>query len=131
MDYLTTRTTLKRLYLLLDARHGFKVNDREFATKIDLNDVYFQVILTKCDLLSPIDLAKRITEVEYETSKFRHCNQHILLSSICRRSLINEIRQEFIQMGLIPQHSAAALPQQRKTPSAHIQKFRGFRNKFV
>ena len=112
---------------MLDARHGFKSNDAEFASRLDTNDVYFQVILTKCDLLKPDDLARRIAEVQNDTENYRFCNRNVLLASTKNRSLINEIRQEFFQMGIIPNKVCAELKQALRRPI--FEKCMGFENK--
>lgn len=50
-DYLRGRTTLKRVYLLIDARHGIKKNDEEVMTLLDKAASSYQVVLTKADKL--------------------------------------------------------------------------------
>jgi GTP-binding protein len=40
---------LKRVYLLIDARHGIKPNDRETMKLLDEAAVSYQVVLTKAD----------------------------------------------------------------------------------
>jgi GTP-binding protein len=47
--YLQNRTTLKRLCLLIDARHGAKDNDRAFMETIGAYGLPFVVVLTKID----------------------------------------------------------------------------------
>jgi G3E family GTPase len=58
-EYLQNRTCLKRVYVIVDARHGIKVNDREFLETLDKHRNAFQVVLTKCDLVLRPVLAKR------------------------------------------------------------------------
>ncbi|KAF8928431.1 hypothetical protein BGZ58_009665 [Dissophora ornata] len=57
-EYLGSRTTLRRIYVIIDARHGLKVADKEFLAMLDSKSRKFQVVLTKCDLVSPPDLAR-------------------------------------------------------------------------
>ena len=52
-DYLRGRTTLKRVYLLIDARHGIKKNDAEVLDLLDKAAVSYQVVLTKIDKIKP------------------------------------------------------------------------------
>jgi len=52
-DYLRGRSTLKRVYLLIDARHGIKKNDREVMALLDKAAVSYQVVLTKADKIKP------------------------------------------------------------------------------
>jgi len=48
-DYMRGRSTLKRVYLLVDARHGIKKNDEEVMTLLDKAAMSYQVVLTKTD----------------------------------------------------------------------------------
>jgi GTP-binding protein len=54
--YLRGRPTLRRVYLLVDARHGIKDNDVEAVKLIDKAAVSYQVVLTKADKLKPSEL---------------------------------------------------------------------------
>jgi GTP-binding protein len=56
--YLRGRVALKRVFLLIDARHGIKAVDREIITLLNEAAVSFQVILTKGDKISEAALAK-------------------------------------------------------------------------
>ena len=48
-DYLRGRSNLRRVYVLIDARHGVKDNDREALDLLDQAAVSYQIVLTKCD----------------------------------------------------------------------------------
>ena len=48
-DYLRGRVTLKRVYLLIDSRHGIKKNDEEVLTLLDKAAISYQIVLTKTD----------------------------------------------------------------------------------
>lgn len=52
-DYLKGRVNLRRVFLLVDARHGLKPNDREVMDELDTAAVSYQVVLTKADKLKP------------------------------------------------------------------------------
>ena len=64
--YLKGRPQLRRVCLLIDARHGLKDNDRAVMGELDEAAVSYQGILTKTDKLSPPDLvaARRTVEAE-------------------------------------------------------------------
>ena len=47
------RVNLKRVYLLIDARHGLKSVDTEALAALDLAAVSYQSVLTKADKLKP------------------------------------------------------------------------------
>ena len=48
-DYLKGRVTLKRVYVLIDSRHGIKKNDDEVLGLLDKAAVSYQIVLTKTD----------------------------------------------------------------------------------
>ncbi len=50
-DYLRGRVNLKRVYLLIDARHGLKPVDTEALDALDIAAVSYQIVLTKADKL--------------------------------------------------------------------------------
>ena len=49
--YLRARPNLKRVFLLIDARHGLKAADTEALDALDLSAVSYQIVLTKADKL--------------------------------------------------------------------------------
>jgi GTP-binding protein len=73
-DYLRGRPTLRRLCLLVDARHGLKDNDRELMEMLDEAALSFQLVLTKCDKVSGPALERLLAEVDAELR--RHVAAH-------------------------------------------------------
>ena len=61
-DYLRGRVTLKRVYVLIDARHGIKPNDDEALDLLDRAAVSYQIVLTKADKIRPPALEGLKTE---------------------------------------------------------------------
>lgn len=57
-DYLRGRVTLKRVYVLIDARHGIKPVDGEVLDLLDKAAVSYQIVLTKADKIKAPALAK-------------------------------------------------------------------------
>ena len=51
--YLAGRPTLRRVFLLIDARHGIKAVDGEIIELLNRSAVTFEVVLTKVDKLEP------------------------------------------------------------------------------
>lgn len=72
--YLRGRPVLRRVCLLVDARHGIKPGDREMMKMLDAAAVAYQVVVTKCDKLSPGERARRNAEIAAETA--RHVAAH-------------------------------------------------------
>jgi GTP-binding protein len=56
-DYLRGRANLRRVYVLIDARHGIKANDVEALDLLDKAAVSYQVVLTKADKPTPAELS--------------------------------------------------------------------------
>jgi GTP-binding protein len=63
-DYLRGRAVLKRVLVLIDARHGLKTVDREIMTMLDKAAVSYQIVLTKSDKIKPTALAATLAAVE-------------------------------------------------------------------
>jgi GTP-binding protein EngB required for normal cell division len=63
-EYVTTRKGLKRVCMLVDARWGLKPRDEELLYLMDNAQTKFQIVLTKTDVLSPIDLARSATQIQ-------------------------------------------------------------------
>ncbi len=61
--YLAGRPTLRRAFLLVDARHGIKAADREIMGLLNRAAVTFQVVLTKADKPPARELARVFDEV--------------------------------------------------------------------
>ena len=61
-DYLRGRVTLKRVYVLIDARHGLKKNDEEVLDLLDKAAVSYQLVLTKTDKIKPPAVRRLIEE---------------------------------------------------------------------
>ena len=56
--YLQGRSTLRRVFVLIDARHGLKKNDTEVLDLLDKAAVSYQVVLTKTDKIKPPAVAR-------------------------------------------------------------------------
>ena len=55
-NYLSGRATLRRAFLLIDARHGVKPVDAEIMGLLDKSAVTFQAVMTKADKLKKTEL---------------------------------------------------------------------------
>jgi GTP-binding protein len=61
-DYLQGRVTLKRVYVLIDSRHGIKKNDDEILSLLDKAAVSYQIVLTKTDKIKAAGVPKLIED---------------------------------------------------------------------
>ncbi len=57
-DYLHGRSALARVYLLVDARHGLKTVDVAILDTLGQAAVSHEIVLTKCDQVSEVELAE-------------------------------------------------------------------------
>jgi GTP-binding protein len=55
-QFLRGRPNLKRVYLLIDARHGLKAVDAEALDALDKAAVSYQIVLTKADKIKPAEV---------------------------------------------------------------------------
>ncbi len=55
-QYLSGRPTLRRAFVLIDARHGAKAVDEEIMTLLDRSAVPFQTVMTKIDKVKKSEL---------------------------------------------------------------------------
>jgi GTP-binding protein len=63
LDYLKGRVTLKRVYVLIDARHGVKKNDEDVLGLLDKAAVSYQLVLTKTDKIKAAGVPRLIAEI--------------------------------------------------------------------
>lgn len=68
-DYLRGRPNLRRVFLLIDARHGVKSSDEEVMSLLDTAAVSYQIVLTKTDKLKSGELANMTSKVEASAAK--------------------------------------------------------------
>ena len=79
--YLSGRQSLRRAFVLIDARHGVKAVDEEILALLDSAAVTFQCILTKADKVKPKDRERVLEQVRGALSKHPAAFPEILLTS--------------------------------------------------
>ena len=62
--YLRGRSTLRRAFVLIDARHGIKANDAEVLDMLDVAAVSYRIVLTKADKIKPPAVVRVTNECE-------------------------------------------------------------------
>ena len=67
--YLRGRPTLRRVFLLIDSRHGLKKEDRDIMKLLDESAVTYQVVLTKIDKISEKALSSVSAAISEELKK--------------------------------------------------------------
>ena len=79
--YLSGRATLRRVFLLIDGRHGAKAVDEEIMALLGRAAVTFQVVLTKCDKPRGDDLEKSVEATRKVLAKYPAAYPEIVLTS--------------------------------------------------
>jgi GTP-binding protein len=91
-DYLKGRRELKRVFLLIDARHGLKDSDREIMTLMDEAAVSYQGVLTKADKPKASELAAIESKVAAELAKRPAAYPQLIATSARTGAGIPELR---------------------------------------
>src|SRR5215831_14952562 len=79
--FLQGRSSLGRVYVLVDARHGLKEVDLDVLTTLDRAAVSYQVVLTKADQVKQAELAARVSETEAALDKHAAAFPEVLATS--------------------------------------------------
>lgn len=80
-QYLAGRQTLRRAFVLIDARHGVKAVDQEILTLLDRSAVTFQAVLTKVDKINRAERAAVIEQVKGALGKHPAAYPEIVVTS--------------------------------------------------
>ncbi|OWV79014.1 GTP-binding protein [Rhizobium sp. R634] len=92
-DYLRGRATLKRVYVLIDSRHGIKKNDEDVLTLLDKAAVSYQVVLTKTDKIKAPAVPKLIAETADKIRKRPAAYPAVLSTSSEKGDGLDDLRQ--------------------------------------
>jgi len=79
--YLTGRPTLRRAFVLVDARHGVKPPDQEIMAMLDKAAVTFQVVMTKTDKMKTAELEKVLAKTRADLQKHPAAFPEMILTS--------------------------------------------------
>ncbi len=91
-DYLRGRSTLARVYLLIDSRHGLKAVDLDILEMLDTAAVSYQVVLTKADKIADKALEALIAATETALAKHPAAFPQIVATSSEKGFGIDELR---------------------------------------
>lgn len=91
-EYLQGRVTLKRVYVLIDARHGIKAKDEEVLTLLDKAAVSYQVVLTKTDKIKAAGVPRLIEETLAKIKKRPAAFPVVLATSSEKAAGLDELR---------------------------------------
>jgi GTP-binding protein len=97
-QYLTGRATLRRVYVLVDGRHGPKDNDLTVMNELDGAAVSYQVVLTKADKPLKPELDKVIAATKAAIAKRPAAHPHVILTSSVKGEGLRELRTEIAML---------------------------------
>ncbi|PDT08629.1 ribosome biogenesis GTP-binding protein YihA/YsxC [Rhizobium sp. M1] len=92
-DYLRGRATLKRVYVLIDSRHGIKKNDEDVLTLLDKAAVSYQLVLTKTDKIKAPAVPKLLAETADKIRKRPAAYPAVLSTSSEKGDGLDDLRQ--------------------------------------
>ena len=96
--YLQGRVNLKRVFLLIDSRHGIKKVDEEIMKMLDTAAVTYQIVLTKTDKISAKALQKVIVDTEETIKKHGAAHIRLLATSSEKKQGLEELRAEIAEL---------------------------------
>lgn len=96
-DYLRGRATLKRVYVLIDSRHGIKKNDEEVLSLLDKAAVSYQVVLTKTDKIKDVGVPRLISETLEKIRKRPAAYPEVLATSSEKSFGLDSLRAEIVR----------------------------------
>jgi GTP-binding protein len=95
-DYLRGRSTLKRVYVLIDSRHGIKKNDDEVLDLLDKAAVSYQLVLTKTDKIKPPAVPRLIDETLLKIRKRPAAFPEVIATSSEKGEGMEELRDAIL-----------------------------------
>lgn len=97
-DYLRGRVQLRRVFLLIDARHGIKTVDEKIMKMLDSAAVSYQIILTKADKINLAAGQEVLKKTHDLAQKHVACYPDIILTSSEKNINIDLVRAEFVKV---------------------------------
>jgi GTP-binding protein len=90
--YFAGRTTLKRILLLIDARHGLKPVDHEWMTRMDKAAQTYQIVLTKMDEVPAAKRDRAAAAIAAEIARHPAAHPEVLATSAESGTGVPELR---------------------------------------
>lgn len=96
--YLVGRASLRRVFLLIDSRHGIKKIDEEIMDMLDTAAVTYQIVLTKIDKVSSKELERIEKETAEKIAKHTAAHINILKTSSEKNLFIDDLKAEITDL---------------------------------
>lgn len=98
VDYLIGRPGLRRVFVLIDARHGLKNTDFPTLDMLDKSAVSYQIVLTKADKLKSGEQEKVVANTLAHIAKRPAAHPLVHLTSSVKSTGIAELRAEICKL---------------------------------
>ena len=92
MTYLRGRANLRRVYVLIDSRHGLKKNDLEVMDMLNKTAVSYQIVLTKIDKIKPPAVERLLETINQDLKKHPAAFPEILATSSEKGTGVSDLR---------------------------------------
>ena len=96
--FLQGRSTLARVYVLIDARHGIKDVDLEVLKTLDRSAVSYQVVLTKADQVKAGELNEKVADTAAMLAKHPAAFPEVLVTSSRSGAGMPELRAAMVRL---------------------------------
>jgi GTP-binding protein len=96
-DYLRGRVVLKRVFVLIDSRHGIKEVDHDIMSMLDSAAISYRIVLTKTDKIKASDLAAVETDTMAKLRKHVAAYPDLSVTSAEKRGGIEELRAAVLE----------------------------------
>lgn len=96
-DYLRGRATLKRVYVLIDSRHGIKKNDDDVLDLLDKAAVSYQIVLTKTDKIKEAGVPRLIAETLDKIKKRPAAYPFVVATSSEKGNGLDDLRAAILE----------------------------------
>jgi GTP-binding protein len=96
-DYLRGRVVLKRVFVLIDSRHGIKEVDHDIMSMLDNAAISYRIVLTKTDKIKASDLAAVETDSMAKLRKHVAAYPDLSVTSAEKRGGIEELRAAVLE----------------------------------
>ncbi len=101
--YLAGRPGLRRVFLLIDSRHGLKPGDLDIMAMLDETAVTYQIVLTKVDKVKMADLEKVDAKTRKGIAKRPAAHPELILTSSAKKTGLDVLQAEIAALAL-PDH---------------------------
>ena len=96
-DYLRGRVVLKRVFVLIDSRHGIKEVDHDIMSMLDKAAISYRIVLTKTDKIKASDLGDVETDTMTKLRKHVAAYPDLSVTSAEKRGGIEELRAAVLE----------------------------------